>query len=294
MTTLLRTTTERMLAKLQSEGVSTLLMKGAGLHTTIYRDEPAIRPLDDLDVLVPLGQAPTAGRLLVDAGYLPKPAQIYRPDHWAYHGHSIPFEGGPAEAIDLHVRPLRYQFDRSYTDAVWRRRVEVHFGSTPTSTLDPTDHLLVTVLHGASPNSIPPCRWAADATFLIRDGGIDWERFVDDAVALGRARAAAEALGFLRSQLDVALDPSMIERLATARCGPLARSLERQERRSLTGARLVIRAVLPEYLFSTAGAPVAQRVRGYPHYLRLRTFRGVPRTVQAIGAVLRHGPTVAR
>ena len=59
---------DRVLAALQAAGIPFRLLKGAALALTVY-DDPAERPMDDLDLLIPEGRVDEAVRILGTLGY---------------------------------------------------------------------------------------------------------------------------------------------------------------------------------------------------------------------------------
>ena len=90
----------RLLAAFADVGADVLLIKGAHLAYTVYRD-PALRPRNDTDVLVRPGHQSTARRALEALGYERQPAITGA----AVQGQTI-FEhpGVPATVLDVHWR----------------------------------------------------------------------------------------------------------------------------------------------------------------------------------------------
>jgi hypothetical protein len=297
---LLRHNAEPILANLHEAGVETMLLKGVGLHTTIYAHEPALRPIADLDVLISLKQVPQALRALESAGFSQMElrnlgqgasewgnAQLYSAT-WYRYTHAATFIRGEKESVDLHVRPLHYQLDASYTQRVWSRRVDVRLGATDTTTMDPTDHLLIAIIHGMARNVVPPCRWVADAVLLIRNEQIDWERLCNDALLTWYPRSVQAGLRYLRAELDAPV-PESIDALLKRRRPILWRGLEAIAVRPRSRAKRLASAVIVDYLLASLDRGLWGAIREYPAYVRTRNYRGWRRTVARILRVALRG-----
>jgi hypothetical protein len=86
------------IAVLETAGIETLVTKGASLAILSYGDV-GVRPMDDVDVLVPIEHTTAAIEALSAAGW--------SPDHddplaWTQVHHSLGFAGADAGNVDLH------------------------------------------------------------------------------------------------------------------------------------------------------------------------------------------------
>lgn len=288
----LRKRAEELIGHLESRGISTMLLKGAGLHTTVYHDEPTLRPLDDVDVMVRESQIAAAIRAVQDLGYMRMRHQLYK-DEWPGLLHSCSYRRGYRESVDLHCRPLRFQMDSGFTERAWARSVDVKLGGVSTRTLDPTDHLLVTISHGVMPNQMPTCRWVADAVLLTQRSAIDWNRLADDAVATWHPAMVEEGMRYLQREFHVQIPESALAAIKKTqpRFWTLLDSIsEHPESRW----RRILAALATDYLMANYGEGVGKIVRGYPRFFRLRNHRGIAGSLQRIFRIARKGSAAAR
>ena len=60
-----------VVAQLREAGIPSLMLKGAALSLAFYRD-PGLRPMRDVDLLVPKERSADAARKLVELGFKPE------------------------------------------------------------------------------------------------------------------------------------------------------------------------------------------------------------------------------
>ena len=165
---------EHALSALAAQGIDVILLKGAALVATLY-DEPALRPMDDLDILVIPAQFRAAVGCLCDSGY--------RPDH------AEPFEGAN-EVISHHLAltgtvPVKHTLELhhalldlpagsarpSQSPSCWNGRMHSPWAQRRPGCSVSTDQLLHLaahlVLHGANPAD-ERLIWYYDLDRLVR------------------------------------------------------------------------------------------------------------------------------
>ena len=141
----------RLLADWQSAGVPAIVLKGAALTATAYRNR-ALRPMRDLDVLVHRSDMPVVKDLLARAGYEIDPNQRDRIQWYDRHHYHLAFEkpGASERRVRCEVhwqleRPgRRFAID---TEGLWARAVSVRSGQHDIAVLSPEDTLLHLSLH---------------------------------------------------------------------------------------------------------------------------------------------------
>jgi hypothetical protein len=89
-----------VLCALRERGIPVIVLKGAYLAEAVY-DDGALRPMSDLDLLVPVEALSATEQLLVELGYGPVP----RPDveatrAWCHH--LVPFRKQGAASVEIH------------------------------------------------------------------------------------------------------------------------------------------------------------------------------------------------
>jgi hypothetical protein len=161
-----------VIASLEAAGIRTLMLKGVPLIYGYYAN-PAVRPMSDADVMVPLSQVRQAMAVLESAGWLSEmPATE---DHIAYR-HALSYRNVHGDEIDLHwhVMPelatARADFD------AWSGAREFEFGGIHSRQLSPEFMLMHLIVHGVHYNQEPPVRWISDAVTVLRVHGtsFDW------------------------------------------------------------------------------------------------------------------------
>ena len=288
----LRKRAEELLGHLEQRGISTMLLKGAGLHTSIYSAEPTLRPLDDVDVMVKASQVSEAIRAVQELGYVRMRHQLYK-DEWPGLLHSCSYKRGYRESVDLHCRPLRFQRDPEFTRRAWDRSVEATLGSVATRTLDATDHLLVTISHGVMPNQVPTCRWVADAVLLAQKSPIDWDRLADDAVATWHPLLVKGGLEYLRDEFHVGIPASAFSLISKPQ-PRLWTLLDSISEHSESRWRRIVGALASDYLMAHYGESFWEIIKGYPRFFRLRNYRGLLGTLKRIFQIARSGSGAER
>jgi hypothetical protein len=196
---------------LAEAGIETLITKGASLAILSY-GEVGVRPMDDVDVLVPIERTAEAIELLSGAGW--------SPDHddplaWAEVHHSLGFAGAERGNVDLHWFSL---WQPASDVELWRASVPLELSGAATRAPCPADQLLLTCVHGTPWSPLPPFRWIADAVTVIRSAGerLDWDRLVAEAERRRVTVAAGAALAYLGEEFGAAIPSTALARLRTA------------------------------------------------------------------------------
>ena len=199
----------RLLTALRDAGVDTLVLKGAALIERYYGDA-GVRPMADVDVLVPYEDARRAVTVLLDLGWtLPKVSL----ERFMRLRHGIPFEGPDGRRFDLHWRVLKL-LDRPGTwesGAFWRGSVEIEIAGVPTRTLNAADHLLHVCAHGMRWR--PHVFWPADTATILRNGDIDWERLLRETRRFRSTLLIGDALTYLADVFDAQVPPEVVMEL---------------------------------------------------------------------------------
>jgi hypothetical protein len=199
------------IAVLESGGIETLVTKGASLAVLSYGDV-GVRPMDDVDVLVPLTRAAEAIEALTAAGWSPDHED---PLAWTQVHHSLGFAGPQGGNVDLHWFAL---WQPARDEPLWRASVPMELAGVATRAPCPSDQLLLACVHGTPWSPLPPFRWIADAATVIRSAGagLEWDRLVSEAARRHLTVATAAALAYLREEFRLAVPPGVLEDLRAA------------------------------------------------------------------------------
>jgi hypothetical protein len=198
----------RVLDRLAAAGVPTLVVKGGAVGPRYY-GEHGVRPMDDLDVVVPPAHAEQALALLREDGWTsrrPDVAQRLRFRHSADLQHP---DGG---AVDLHWHVFNeFTGARDEGAACWDTAEPLRLAGRDTRALAPTDELLLACSHGLRWSPVAPIRWLADVASICASAGdrLDGERLRRSAGARDLVTPVAETAGWLRDALGTTLPPAL-------------------------------------------------------------------------------------
>jgi hypothetical protein len=247
-----------LLRAFEQAGIDVVVLKGLALIARFYRD-PGVRPMGDVDVLVPPSDAERASDLSVGLGWNPR----YRvTPAFRRVKHAAPFEHRMGLACDIHWRVFE-EAGVGRADDEFRAAAEpVVFQGARLRVLSPTDQLLHTCGHAAKWAPLPAIRWVADAVLILREGPIDWPRFLAHAVRRRFILRVRQMLGYLRKTLDVAIPRWVEVELARSPVSPL----ERLEYRIRSREHRLL-GELPTYVFNCFRSE-PHPLRALPGYLR--------------------------
>lgn len=210
---------------LHRAGIPTLLLKGAALALLYYPD-PGLRPMGDLDVLVPEAQALQALRLLESQGWKEKGKNAgrfrFRESDLGFL-HSLSLFHRDGREIDVHWHVLYLASFRGADQPFWEAGVPLVFEGIPARALCASDQLLHACAHGPMWNPIPPMRWVADAITVMMSLKIDWQRLVMLAERFRIVAPVREGLEYLATVLAA---PVPTEVLASLRRSKVSRPEE--------------------------------------------------------------------
>lgn len=191
---------------LTEAGIRHALLKGAWLAYHAY-PRPAMRPMGDIDVLVPDSDVLRAFNLLLDHGYQ-QLDYFGTPERWAEVSNHLPPLRSPLGqlSIELHLRlcnPAKsvagHDFELSADEGFWDRMIAVDFAGVQLCYLSPTDLLIHLIIHGVVHHrfSNGPLL-ISDMAYVIEGSPIDWKCFWALVEKGGHTRAAVLALRLLQ------------------------------------------------------------------------------------------------
>jgi hypothetical protein len=208
-----------VLQAFERAGIDAIILKGLALVARYYHD-PGLRPMADVDLLVPPSAVERASSVLRERGWIPwyrlNPAFLRVK-------HALPFDNQLGTICDLHWRIFEEPADRAADDEVRAGAVTVSFQGERLRILSPTDQLLHVCGHGARWAQVPGIRWVADAVLILREGQLDWRRLVEQAVRRRFVLRMREMLVYLRTAFGAPVPASVIAELANRSVSALER-----------------------------------------------------------------------
>jgi hypothetical protein len=191
----------RIVRYLQDAGMRIILLKGAAL-TLLYYKNYGVRPMADIDVLVPFSQAPATINLLKDAGWQTVSGSMG--DALRY-SHSRPFYDHTGMVLDLHWHLLVETCCAGPAANFEDSAVPVRLNDVGTYALNPTDTLLHVIVHGVRGED--NIRWIPDALSIIHSAGpgIDWPRITAVAKEYRVVLRVKKALNYLYDKFQAGI-----------------------------------------------------------------------------------------
>ncbi len=212
---------------LEHAGIPTVLLKGAAFVADTRLDA-GMRPMNDVDVLVPTARARAAIDALLETGLVPVgevPAWYvadYAPRFVPSHG----FRDAGDRQLDLHWHVLHASCQPEADEDFWDAAEPIELLGVRTRSLCPADELLLVILHGLRWNAIPTYRWVVDAALLCAGaiGPIDYERLVEQARKRRVTVMLRAGLAYLRRVADAPIPEQSMRALGSLRPRPLERA----------------------------------------------------------------------
>ncbi len=177
-----------LFAPLEQAGTRPLVLKGGRLASRY--PAPGLRPMDDLDLLLPAEWVPRAVAALVDAGWR-RHQPLSRHHETPLTHPQLP--GLPVE-IHHHLAIPSERSSRLTAAEVWAAREAVDVAGAPAWGVPPELELMVVATHAAKPyHAFERLIWSCDAAVVVTvaasQGRFSWQ-VVEDMAAKWRARTA--------------------------------------------------------------------------------------------------------
>jgi len=199
------------LEAMTDDGLELFFLKGLPM-VHLYYDHHALRPMADIDVLVPVRQVRGAMGFFDRDGWR---RNALASDNDLKYRHSMQFTRDPKLELDLHWYVMVECCSDYYNSLFWSRAVDVEVDGLQAKILDPTDFFFHTVVHGIRWNAEPPIRWIPDAMMILRKehNAIDWDRLVGEALAHGFSHRLGLGIAYLKKHFDADIPDNVLSRL---------------------------------------------------------------------------------
>jgi hypothetical protein len=224
--------------------------------------------MNDIDLLVPTGDAVRAAAVLTDDGWERANTQGVSLEAMVRVLHGVSFRRGEGEEIDLHWHVLE-ECCRPGDDAgFWRSAHDFDFRGTDIHALSPEDLLINVCVHGARGYPGRVVRWVVDAARILEceGAGFNWDRVVAHSRQMAVSLAMSNCLAYLR-ELHLAIPDDAVRRLEVTRTGRVERFEEHVQDAPVTLPWAVARD-LTRYARLSRGRSVFERGAGLPVYLQ--------------------------
>jgi len=205
---------------LNEAGIPVMLIKGAALNITAYADK-ALRPMSDIDVLIPHNRAREAIDKIESIGWTSR----FRNHHQLVEvAHACHFIGPGNTELDLHWHLLHSDCSPQADRGFWDRSIPNVWNGIPMRVPSTADQLLHACEHGPRYNLVPPLRWLSDATLLIKQlcNGMEWDCLSQTSREKDITLPVLETLHYLRRELDQSIPESVLDDLNRVRPSLLA------------------------------------------------------------------------
>jgi len=191
--------------RLAAAGIPVVTLKGIPLAAFYYEDI-GVRPMGDIDVLVPRQHARAAVDFMLMDGYrLNFP--FSEEDVVKKNGRTFVKEG--ATEVDMHWRVL-HDFKQPWSDeALWAGVQTRMFDGIPLRFLRMEDQILHLCAHGMRYAEISPLRWLADVTVVLRREGhrMDMDYLLREAGRRELLNPIKQTFAWLERHLDLSCAP---------------------------------------------------------------------------------------
>lgn len=214
----------RVLCELGSEKVDVIVLKGAGLAEAIYRNI-ALRPMNDLDLLVQRDDLPSAFRVLSALGYAPCSVDLHDGAAAKYENEVMLHKPGDIETfVEVHWSLFDSPFYQRTLpmDWFWKTALPAQIGGAPAWVLGceaQVLHLCGHLLLHHSGEDRQQLRWLHDVAEVIAlyQTRIDWEQVLDRAQACNLVLPLQQTLARVADEWRVPIPRDVLKRLRALR-----------------------------------------------------------------------------
>ncbi|MBH1964998.1 MAG: nucleotidyltransferase family protein [Comamonadaceae bacterium] len=262
----------RVLHTLNLASIEVMLLKGAAMIEGYYED-PALRPMSDLDIMVRPENFEKASQILRGLEYTQRFSVDFEKIRSERLTHAIEFTrsvNGQTWEIDLHWTPLHRATWPGAEEPFWEHSRAVSFKGETCRTFDPTHQLLHVCLHGALWNALPPMRWVTDAMWILRKDNIEWHRLMEHARDLNGLQLLKNSLEYIHSRFDAPIPDGVLKQLNDLRPSRFERlefSLQTSSSSDMRLGQLLLLGWL-NHSRALHGMPLWRRVTSFPNYLK--------------------------
>jgi Uncharacterised nucleotidyltransferase len=270
---------------LETAGIATMLLRGGAVTVAYYAGDAGLRPMNDLDVLVPAASFGEAGRVALDEDWHPVDTAKRRDRR----ERALTLENAAGRRLRLHTAPTT---DLTLPDAdwnaIWSRTRPVELRDRATRVPGAADHLVHACADGAHGNSGASLRWITDTTALLTSTpDIDWDLVISLARRHHLSLPLQQVLRYLAAKLEVGVPSEVLIELASS--PRTARERIAHKMTLVDTAVAPVCEVIGRYLRITADQPIVEVIAVAPRYVhdQLGVERGREIPAEVVRALVR-------
>jgi hypothetical protein len=206
------------LSALRDAVVPVVVLKGMALAEPLYGN-PALRPMEDIDLLIAAADVERAHAALRALGYRTPPSFADDLAHRAASMFDRPDpSGGPPARLDVHwslVDGKSSPVAARWGAGVWQRTAPAALGADRVTVLGPTDALLHACVHLTVNHGLLGLLWRLDIALMAHrwSGDVDWERVVTAAADARLGGIVFAALRCVDATLGPVIPPAVLAAL---------------------------------------------------------------------------------
>ncbi|MBX3001088.1 MAG: nucleotidyltransferase family protein [Caldilineaceae bacterium] len=228
-----------VMSEFHAAGIAPVLLKNVPLTFSHYPIHGA-RPLGEWDLLVPRAQIHNAVARLDRLGWQPVGlSRSQLTDDCFAVRHAQTFTAGEGRRLAVHWRTLPDDITGAADTLFVDGAESLTVGELSARALNPTDLLLLIVVHGIAWAPLPSARWVADAYLLLGHREIDWDRLIRMAESIHTTLALRTGLAYLQRYFPALIPSEVLSALERVAISTRERDLfTAQSKRSHLSGRL--------------------------------------------------------
>ena len=242
-----------------------MLLKGAALIAAYY-ESPALRPMNDIDILVKRADAERAFQLLQSLGWH---TDRNRDFQRAFHTlHSISLTQADQVDFDLHWNVIYQVAWEGSEQAYWEETETALLGDHSVSILKPEMQVLHNIAHGLRFNTLSAIRWIPDVMLILekRKDQLDWNHLLNLAKERRLVYSLRYGLTLLADEFKAEIPQSFLENLQAM---PVSKAERKLHAAMNQPSRFTMfKAHWQIYMLHREKDPYWKRLIGLPHYIK--------------------------
>ncbi len=172
-----------ILAPLNDRDIPVLVLKGAALCETVY-ENIALRPMGDVDLLIPIDQVPVCQQILLEQGFASTEVEMAPGSQAEFRNQQAFVRPEPRPLmieIHWHVVDVPYYMHKIPVEWFWERASERILHGHRVHTLYPEAEVPYLMAHLVLHHRFHGLRWFVDLAWLIHRQPLNWKAIVDTA-----------------------------------------------------------------------------------------------------------------